>query len=151
MTASRGILVIRSSLIDWRSMKKECRHARHTCLSIFPVNHVHLVHHVHPVHSFQSILFCPSCPVCHVLSNFPVLPVNLVYYSIKFCSSFDLLHIRTYKYHAVLWTPSYPACCTVGFKAEMYRDSPPPSLWCCARNILTVQRETLTQYIIFKR
>jgi hypothetical protein len=30
MTASLGILVIRSSLVDWRSMKKECRHARHT-------------------------------------------------------------------------------------------------------------------------
>ncbi len=29
MTASLGILVIRSSLVDWRSMKKECRHARH--------------------------------------------------------------------------------------------------------------------------
>ncbi len=30
MTASLGILVIRSSLVDWRSMKKECRHARHS-------------------------------------------------------------------------------------------------------------------------
>ncbi len=30
MTASLGIRVIRSSLTDWRSMKKECRHARHT-------------------------------------------------------------------------------------------------------------------------
>ncbi len=30
MTASLGIRVIRSSLADWRSMKKECRHARHT-------------------------------------------------------------------------------------------------------------------------
>ncbi len=29
MTASLGIRVIRSSLADWRSMKKECRHARH--------------------------------------------------------------------------------------------------------------------------
>jgi hypothetical protein len=29
MTASLGIRVIRSSLTDWRSMKKECRHARH--------------------------------------------------------------------------------------------------------------------------
>ncbi len=29
MTAILGILVIRSSLIDWWSMKKECRHARH--------------------------------------------------------------------------------------------------------------------------
>ncbi len=29
MTASLGIRVIRSSLVDWRSMKKECRHARH--------------------------------------------------------------------------------------------------------------------------
>jgi hypothetical protein len=29
MAASLGILVIRSSLVDWRSMKKECRHARH--------------------------------------------------------------------------------------------------------------------------
>ncbi len=27
----------------------------------------------------------------------------------------------------------------------------PPSLYCCARNILTVHRETLTQYITFKR
>jgi hypothetical protein len=31
MTASLGIRVIRSSLVDWRSMKKECRHARHSC------------------------------------------------------------------------------------------------------------------------
>ncbi len=30
MTASLGIRVIRSSPADWRSMKKECRHARHT-------------------------------------------------------------------------------------------------------------------------
>jgi hypothetical protein len=30
MTASFGILVIRSSLVDWWSMKKECRHARHS-------------------------------------------------------------------------------------------------------------------------
>ncbi len=30
MTASLSIRVIRSSLADWRSMKKECRHARHT-------------------------------------------------------------------------------------------------------------------------
>ncbi len=30
MTASFGICVIRSSLVDWWSMKKECRHARHT-------------------------------------------------------------------------------------------------------------------------
>jgi hypothetical protein len=29
MAASLGILVIRSSLVDWWSMKKECRHARH--------------------------------------------------------------------------------------------------------------------------
>jgi hypothetical protein len=29
MTASLSIRVIRSSLVDWRSMKKECRHARH--------------------------------------------------------------------------------------------------------------------------
>ncbi len=29
MAASLGILVIRSSLADWQSMKKECRHARH--------------------------------------------------------------------------------------------------------------------------
>jgi hypothetical protein len=29
MTAILGILVIRSSLVDWWSMKKECRHARH--------------------------------------------------------------------------------------------------------------------------
>ncbi len=35
---------------------------------------------------------------------------------------------------------------------QIYRDYPrPPSLWCCARNILTVHRETLTQYITFKR
>ncbi len=27
----------------------------------------------------------------------------------------------------------------------------PPSLWCCTRIILTVHRETLTQYITFKR
>jgi hypothetical protein len=27
MTASLGIRVIRSSLVDWRPMKKECRHA----------------------------------------------------------------------------------------------------------------------------
>ncbi len=33
MAASLGILVIRSSLVDWRSMKKECRHARHRKLS----------------------------------------------------------------------------------------------------------------------
>ncbi len=32
MTASLGIRVIRSSLVDWRSMKKECRHARHTTI-----------------------------------------------------------------------------------------------------------------------
>jgi hypothetical protein len=30
MAASLGILVIRSSLVDWWSMKKECRHARHS-------------------------------------------------------------------------------------------------------------------------
>jgi hypothetical protein len=31
---------------------------------------------------------------------------------------------------------------------QIYRDYPqPPSLQCCARNILTVLRETLTQYI----
>ncbi len=30
MTASLGIRVIRSSLVDWWSMKKECRHARHS-------------------------------------------------------------------------------------------------------------------------
>ncbi len=30
MTASLGIRVIHSSLADWRSMKKECRHARHS-------------------------------------------------------------------------------------------------------------------------
>jgi hypothetical protein len=36
MTASLGILVIRSSLVDWQSMKKECRHARHNwCLIEF--------------------------------------------------------------------------------------------------------------------
>jgi len=29
MTASLGIRVVRSSLVDWWSMKKECRHARH--------------------------------------------------------------------------------------------------------------------------
>jgi hypothetical protein len=29
MAASLGTLVIRSSLADWQSMKKECRHARH--------------------------------------------------------------------------------------------------------------------------
>jgi hypothetical protein len=32
MTASLGIRVIRSSLVDWWSMKKECRHARHNVL-----------------------------------------------------------------------------------------------------------------------
>jgi hypothetical protein len=32
------------------------------------------------------------------------------------------------------------------------RDYPrPPSLWCCATNVLTVLRETLTQYITFNR
>ncbi len=30
MTASLSIRVIRSSLVDWWSMKKECRHARHS-------------------------------------------------------------------------------------------------------------------------
>ncbi len=34
MAASLGILVIRSSLVDWWSMKKECRHARHTCIFV---------------------------------------------------------------------------------------------------------------------
>ncbi len=35
---------------------------------------------------------------------------------------------------------------------EIYRDYPrPPSLWSCTRNILIVHRETLTQYITFKR
>ena len=34
MTASLGIRVIRSSLADWRSMKKECRHARHSTISL---------------------------------------------------------------------------------------------------------------------
>ncbi len=33
MTASLGIRVIRSSPADWRSMKKECRHARHSPVS----------------------------------------------------------------------------------------------------------------------
>ncbi len=32
MTASLGIRVIRSSPADWRSMKKECIHARHNYL-----------------------------------------------------------------------------------------------------------------------
>ncbi len=32
MTASLGIRVLRSSLADWRPMKKECRHARHNAL-----------------------------------------------------------------------------------------------------------------------
>jgi hypothetical protein len=32
MTASLSIHVIRSSPAYWRSMKKECRHARHNCL-----------------------------------------------------------------------------------------------------------------------
>jgi hypothetical protein len=44
--------------------------------------------------------------------------------------------------------------CTVDdrYLPEIYRDYPrTPSLWCCARNILTVHRETLTQYITFKR
>ncbi len=37
-------------------------------------------------------------------------------------------------------------------KPEIYRDYPrPPSPQCCARNILTVHRETLTEYITFKR
>ncbi len=31
MAASLDILVIRSSLVDWQSMKKECIHARHRC------------------------------------------------------------------------------------------------------------------------
>jgi hypothetical protein len=35
MTASLGIRVICSSLVDWRSMKKECRHARHNKHEIF--------------------------------------------------------------------------------------------------------------------
>ncbi len=36
--------------------------------------------------------------------------------------------------------------------SEIYRNYPrPPSLQCCARNILTVHRETLSQYITFKR
>ncbi len=38
------------------------------------------------------------------------------------------------------------------WKSEKYRDyTRPPSLQCCARNILTVLRETLTQYILFNR
>ncbi len=35
MTASFGIRVIRSSLTDWRPMKKECRHARHKGVFLF--------------------------------------------------------------------------------------------------------------------
>jgi hypothetical protein len=39
-----------------------------------------------------------------------------------------------------------------GVDPEIYRDYPRhPSLKCCARNISTVPRETLTQYITFKR
>jgi hypothetical protein len=38
MTASLGIRVIRSSLADWRSMKKECRHARHNCIHVYSVH-----------------------------------------------------------------------------------------------------------------
>jgi hypothetical protein len=38
------------------------------------------------------------------------------------------------------------------FHPEIYRDYPrPPSLEFCARNILTVLRETLKQYITFNR
>jgi hypothetical protein len=37
-------------------------------------------------------------------------------------------------------------------KSEIYRDYPRhPSLSCCTMNILTVLRETLTQYITFNR
>ncbi len=39
MTASLGIRVIRSSPADWRSMKKECRHARHNALQLGLVLH----------------------------------------------------------------------------------------------------------------
>jgi hypothetical protein len=35
MAVSLGILVIRSSLVDWRSMKKECRHARHSVFIVY--------------------------------------------------------------------------------------------------------------------
>ncbi len=44
--------------------------------------------------------------------------------------------------------------CTLWYElyTEMYRDYPgTPSLQCCARNILTVHRKTLTQCITFKR
>ncbi len=43
-------------------------------------------------------------------------------------------------------------CRIRGCYAEIYRDYPrPPSFWCCARYTLTGHRETLTQYITFKR
>ncbi len=59
MTASLGIRVVRSSLVDWWSMKKECRHARHRCiLRIYFPNYEKFKYFVETITAYnQKLIF----------------------------------------------------------------------------------------------
>ncbi len=76
MTASLGIRVIRSSLVDWRSMKKECRHARH--------NSVLYTHTPIPYIYYQSRE-----------TQLPALPLTLVKYGVT-CRSPQFIWVHVY-------------------------------------------------------
>ncbi len=86
MTASLDIRVIRSSLADWRSMKKECRHARHsTQIKLFPNIHNKIVyfffHHFcwTAVKSGRELATSTLAPTFLTYLTYPTYPTYLTY------------------------------------------------------------------------